>query len=326
MAPVDRFGALTSFAKVVELGSFARAAERLSVSTSAVSRQVAELEAHLDVRLLNRTTRRLSLTEAGQAFYERCVQLLADLEETEAAVRSVAVEPKGTLRITCGVTFGEHYLSSAVAEFAERHPRVSFDLDLSDRAVDLVEEGFDLAIRIGPIGHQALVSRRIGTTQFVCCASPSYLARHPAPATPDDLERHECLAYTYAAVTSAWTFESRDGTRHTPRIVPRHRTNNGRMLAELAAAGLGIVLEPDFIVAPEVRAGRLQRLLPDYLPPRSSIAAVYPSRRHLSAKLRTFVDFLAARYAERQAWALADDFGNSAGGHARAGGAWSWSP
>ena len=301
---MDRFNALATFVKVVEQGSFARAADRLSVSTSAVSRQVAELEAHLDVRLLNRTTRRLSLTEAGQAFYERCVQLLADLEETESSVRSTAVEPKGTLRVTCGVTFGERYLAPAIAEFAGLHPQVSFDVDLSDRVVDLVEEGFDLAIRIGPVGNQALVSRRIGSTQFVCCASPAYLARHHAPVTPADLEQHACLGYTYAAVTSAWTFESLDGTHHTPRIVPRHRLNNGRMLAELAAAGLGIVLEPDFIVAPEVRSGRLQRLLTDYQPPRSPIAAVYPSRRHLSAKVRSFVDFLTARHARNQDWVL----------------------
>jgi DNA-binding transcriptional LysR family regulator len=214
------------------------------------------------------------------------------------------VEPKGTLRVTCGVTFGERYLAPAIAEFAGLHPQVSFDVDLSDRVVDLVEEGFDLAIRIGPVGNQALVSRRIGTTQFVCCASPAYLARHPAPMTPADLEQHACLGYTYAAVTSAWTFESSDGTRHTPRITPRHRLNNGRMLAELAAAGLGIVLEPDFIVAPEVRSGRLQRLLTDYQPPRSPIAAVYPSRRHLSAKVRSFVNFLAARYAQNQDWVL----------------------
>jgi DNA-binding transcriptional LysR family regulator len=245
---------MTAFAKVVELGSFARAADRLSVSTSAVSRQVADLEAHLDVRLLNRTTRRLSLTEAGQAFYERCIQLLSDLEEAESSLRSAAVEPKGTLRVTCGVTFGERYLAPAIAEFAARHAQVSFDLDLSDRAVDLVEEGFDLAIRIGAVGHQALVSRRIGTTQFVCCASPAYLARHPAPVTPADLEQHACLGYTYAAMTSAWTFEAHDGTRYTPRITPSHKTNNGRMLAELAIAGLGIVLEPDFICLPESTA------------------------------------------------------------------------
>jgi DNA-binding transcriptional LysR family regulator len=301
---VDRFNALATFAKVVELGSFARAAERLSVSTSAVSRQVAELEAHLDARLLNRTTRRLSLTEAGQAFYERCVQLLADLEETEASVRSAAAVPKGTLRITCGVTFGVRYLAPAIAEFAARHPQVIFDVDLSDRAVDLVEEGFDLAVRIGAIGHQALVSRRIGTTQLVCCASPEYLQRRDAPVTPDDLARHDCLAYLHAATTSTWSFEAPDGRRSSPQIAFRHRTNNGRMLVALAVAGMGIVLEPDFILAPEVRSGRLVPLLPGYAPPSSSIAAVYPSRRHLSAKVRSFVDFLAQRCAGGQEWTL----------------------
>ena len=303
---MDRFSALATFAKVVELGSFARAAERLSLSTSAVSRQVAELEAHLEVRLLNRTTRRLSLTEAGQGFYERCVQLLADLEETESSVRSASIEPRGTLRITCGVSFGERHLAPAVTDFAALHPQVSFDLDLSDRAVDLVEEGFDLAIRIGPPGPQALVSRRIGTTQLVCCAAPAYLARHPPPQTPADLERHDCLAYAYSTLAAAWSFETPDGERHTPRVIPRHRANNGRMLAELAAAGPAVLLEPDFIVAPEVRAGRLVRLLPGYLPPRSPIAAVYPSRRHLSAKVRGFVDYLAERCARRQEWSLAD--------------------
>jgi DNA-binding transcriptional LysR family regulator len=301
---MDRFQAFNAFAKVVELGSFAAAADRLAVSTSAVSRQVAELEAHLEVRLLNRTTRRLSLTEAGQAFYERCVQLLADLEETEAAVRSEAVLPKGTLRITCGVTFGERHLAPAVAEFAGRHPQVAFGIDLSDRAVDLVEEGFDLAIRIGPVGAQALVARRIADTQLVCCAAPAYLASRPPLLTPDDLQQHACFAYTYAAMASAWTFEARDGTRHTPRISFRHRANNGRMLAAMAVAGVGIALEPDFIVADEVRAGRLVRVLPDYQPPRSPISAVYPSRRHLSAKVRSFVDFLAERYAGAKAWSL----------------------
>jgi len=306
---VDRLTALATFAKVVEQGSFARAAERLGLSTSAASRQVADLEAYLDARLLNRTTRRISLTEAGQSFYERCVQLLADLEETEAAVRSTTVEPRGTLRVTCGVSFGERHLAPAVAEFAARHEGLNFDLDLSDRSVDLVEEGFDLAIRIGASRQQALVSRRIGTTQLVCCASPAYLARQPAPLTPADLERHDCLAYAYASLASAWTFESGDGERHVPSIVPRHRANNGRMLAGLAAAGLGVVLEPDFIVAPEVHAGRLVRLLPGFQPPRSPIAAVYPSRRHLSAKVRSFVDYLAKRFAIRQEWTLPDAAG-----------------
>lgn len=301
---MDRLAALQSFAKVVESGSFARAAERLSLSTSAVSRQVADLEAHLDVRLLNRTTRRLSLTEAGQSFYERCVQLLADLEEAEASVRPVTLEPKGTLRITCGVTFGERYLAPALAEFAALHPGVTFDLDLSDRAVDLVEEGFDLAIRIGAIGPQTLVSRRLGTTALVCCAAPAYLAERGTPRAPQDLAQHDCLAYTLASVPQTWTFTAPGGEKQVAQVTLRHRANSGRMLAAMAVAGMGIVLEPDFILAPDMCAGRLVRVLPDFEPPRSPVAAVYPSRRHLSAKVRSLVDFLAARYAAKPEWAL----------------------
>jgi len=302
---VDRFQAFSTYAKVVELGSFVRAAERLDVSTSAVSRQVADLEAHLEVRLLNRTTRRLSLTEAGQAFYERCVQLLADMEEAESSVRSTTAAPKGTLRLTCGVTFGIRYLAPAISDFHARYPEVVFDLDLSDRTVDLVEEGFDVAIRIGGSGSQALVSRRVGTTQRVCCAAPSYLERHPAPNSPEELVHHTCLTYTYVPAPDEWTFQARSGEKHMVRVATRHRANNGRLLAELAVAGLGVVYEPDFILAPEVRAGRLVRLLPEYEPLQSPVAAVYPSRRHLSAKVRAFVDFIASRFATRQEWSLA---------------------
>ena len=301
---MDRFLAVQTFSRVVELGSFARAAERLGLSTSAVSRQVADLEAHLDARLLNRTTRRISLTEAGQAFYERSVQLLADLEEAESSVRAAALVPRGHLKLTCGVTFGIRYLAPAVAEFAERHPQLVFDLDLSDRAVDLVDEGFDLAIRIGPIGQQGLVSRRLGWTRTVCCASPAYLARSGAPERPEDLARHECLTYTHVPVPNTWRFESPAGDSHALRITPRHRANNGRMLVELAVRGLGVVVEPDFIVAPEVRAGRLVRLLPGFELPRVPISAVYPSRRHLSAKVRAFVDFLAERFSRAPDWSL----------------------
>jgi DNA-binding transcriptional LysR family regulator len=301
---VDQLQAMRAFVKVVELGSFARAADRLSVSTSAVSRQVSELEAHLDARLLNRTTRRLSLTEAGQSFHEQTVQLLADLDEAESSVRAATVVPRGTLRVTCGVTFGTRYLAPAIAEFAARHPDLVFDVELSDRFVDLVDEGFDLALRIGTAGQQGLVSRRLGWTELVCCAAPAYLAERPPPVTPADLEQHACLTYTQVPVPNAWTFESANGERHTVRITPRHRANNGRMLVALALAGLGVTFEPDFIVATEIRAGRLQRLLPDYTPVRSPIAAVYPSRRHLSAKVRAFVDFLADRYARTPEWSL----------------------
>jgi DNA-binding transcriptional LysR family regulator len=237
------------------------------------------------------------------------VQLLSDLEDAEASVRVSSAEPRGTLRLTCGVSFGMRYLAPALAEFSALHSSLVLDLDLSDRVVDLVEDGFDLAIRIGHVGSQGMVSKRLGWTQIVCCASPAYLERHREPIrTPADLARHDCLSYTNVGMPNTWAFESKDGgeSRVTVRIPPRHRANNGQVLASLAVQGMGVVYEPDFIVAHEIRAGQLVPLLSDYRPPRSPIAAVYPSRRHLSAKVRSFVDFLAERYQRRHEWSLDD--------------------
>jgi DNA-binding transcriptional LysR family regulator len=299
---MDRFQALTVFAKVVEQGSFARAADRLQMSTSAVSRHVGELESHLATRLLNRTTRRLSLTETGQAFYERCVQLLADLDEAEQAVTAAAVVPSGTLRLTCAITFGVRHLAPAIAAFAAAHPQLRFDVELSDRAVDIVDEGLDLALRIGAIGSQALIGRRIGTMDLLTCAAPAYLARHGTPAVPADLARHACLTYEYAPYGNVWRFVDAGGGEHSVKIAGPAHSNNGEMLVALAVAGVGITREPDFIVAPEIRAGRLVPVLAGYTVPASPIYAVYPSRRHLSAKVRAFVDFLGERFAGTPEW------------------------
>jgi DNA-binding transcriptional LysR family regulator len=293
---MDRFQAIAVFAKVVEQGHLSRAAERLGLSTSAVSRHVADLEAHLGVRLLNRTTRRLSLTEAGQAFYERSVQLLADLEEAEATVSSGAVTPRGTLKLTCSITFGIRRLAPAIAAFASRHPEVRFEIELSDRQVDIVDEGIDLAVRIGDVGPQTLIGRRIGSMQLVCCAAPSYLAVHGTPTTPAELARHACLTYAYSATGNAWRFVDAEHGEHVVRVQGGVHANNGQMIAVLAAAGMGVALEPDFIVAPELASGALVAILPGFAPPASGIYAVYPSRRHLSAKVRAFVDFLGERF------------------------------
>ena len=299
---MDRFDAIRAFAQVVESGSFAKAAERLSMSTSAASRHVADLEAHLQTRLLNRTTRRVSLTESGRAFYERSVQLLADLEEAEQEASSAAVVPRGTIRLTTSVNFGVRHVAPAIAEFLGAHPEVRFDVSLSDRIVDLVEEGFDLAIRIGPPGADNLVARKLGETRLVPCASPEYLARRGAPRTPQELERHDCFTYEYVNPRNQWRFRDRAGNEHAVRIAGSLHSNNGDLLAEVAALGAGIVFEPAFIVGPEVRAGRLVPLLQEYVPPPLPIYALYPSRKHLSAKVRRFVDFLLARYADAQDW------------------------
>jgi DNA-binding transcriptional LysR family regulator len=302
---MDRLGAIQVFAQVVESGSFARAADRLSLSTSAASRHVAELESHLQTRLLNRTTRRVSLTESGRAFYERSVQLLADLAEAEQEASSAAVVPRGTIRLTTSVNFGVRHVAPAIAEFLARHPEVRFDVSLADRVVDLVEEGFDLAIRIGPPGAENLVARKLGETRLVPCASPQYLAQHGTPKTPEELARHNCFTYEYVSTRHVWRFRDRAGTEHAVRVAGSLHSNNGDLLAEAAAQGAGIVFEPAFIVGPEVRAGRLVPLLQDYVTPPVPIYALYPSRKHLSAKVRRFVDFLAERFSQAQDWSTA---------------------
>jgi DNA-binding transcriptional LysR family regulator len=300
---MDRFQAIAAFAKVVETGSFARAAERLDLSVSAVSRQVAELEAYLDARLLNRTTRRLSLTESGRVFHERCVQLLADLEEAEQSAHAGTVKPRGTLRVTCAVTFGERHLAPAISELATRYPELQLDVDLSDRVVDLVDEGFDAAVRIGQTGGQNLVARKVGVTRLVCCAAPGYVRRRGEPKEPEDLAQHSCLSYEYAPQRNVWPFRDRAGRDRSVRITGTVHANSGRFLAALAVQGMGITYEPDFIVGPEMREGRLVRLLDGFEAPPGNIYVAYPSRRHLSAKVRAFCEFLAERFA-RAEWAI----------------------
>jgi len=302
---VDRLAAIQVFAQVVESGSFAKAAERLGVSTSAASRQIAELEGHLQTRLLNRTTRRVSLTESGRAFYERSVQLLADLEEAEQEAAQAAVVPRGTIRLTTSVNFGVRHVAPAIAEFLARYPDVRFDVSLADRMVDLVEEGFDLAIRIGEPGGENLVARKLGETRLVPCASPGYLAEHGAPTTPEELAQHNCLTYEYVSPRKVWRFRDKAGAERHVRVSGALHSNNGDILAEAAARGAGIVFEPAFIVGPDVRAGRLVPLLQDFVPAPLPIYALYPSRKHLSAKVRRFVEFLVERFAHAQDWSAA---------------------
>ena len=299
---MDRLGAIQVFAQVVESGSFAKAADRLGLSTSAASRQVADLESHLQTRLLNRTTRRVSLTESGQQFYERAVQLMTDLAEAEQEASSAAVVPRGTIRLTTSVNFGVRHVAPAIAEFLERYPDVRFDVSLSDRVVDLVEEGLDLAIRIGAPVADNLVARKLGETRMVPCASPGYLAKHAAPKTPEDLAHHNCFTYEYVSPRHVWRFRDRSGAEHAVRVAGRLHSNNGDLLAEVAARDGGIVFEPAFIVGPEVRAGRLVPLLQDFVPPPVPIYALYPSRKHLSAKVRRFVEFLIERFSSAQDW------------------------
>lgn len=300
---MDRFQAIEAFVKVVEVGSFAGAAQRLGVSVSSVSRLVADLEAHLGTRLLNRTTRRLSLTESGRRFHEHGVQLLADLDEAEASASAETVVPQGTLRITCGTGFGNAHLAGAVAAFMVRYPQVRVDVALSDRMSDLVDEGFDAAVRIGGSPASNLVGRRIGSTTLVCCAAPSYLDRHAEPETPEDLVHHPCLLYQYASQRDQWTFTGPGGEVHRVRVSGPVQADNGNFLVAMACEGAGITCEPDFVVGPAVRAGRLVPILRAYAPPTTPIHVMYPSRRHLSAKVRAFSQFIAERFTVSE-WTL----------------------
>lgn len=295
---MDKFEAMRVFCSVIEAGGFAPAADRMGLSTSAVSRHVAQLEAHLNVRLLNRTTRRMSPTDEGFAYFERCTQLLADLEETEASVSGEARQPRGRLRLTAPIALATLRLAPAFAAFSRQYPDITLDILLSDNVADFAEEGLDLAIRVGRVGSENLVARHIGDTVLLVAAAPDYLARAGTPLSPDDLAHHHCLTYTYSSIGNQWSFEDKAGKPITTRIGGPINANNGMLLAEIAAAGVGIALGPCFILQPLIDSGRLQRVLPDWGTPRLPIHAVYPTRRHLSAKVQAMTGFLTDWFAK----------------------------
>jgi DNA-binding transcriptional LysR family regulator len=296
---VDRIAGIQAFVRVVEAGSFARAAQRLRSSTSSISRQIAGLEQHLGARLLNRTTRKLSLTEGGQAFYERSVQLLAELEEAEQLAGATAATPRGTIRLTCPRNLATRQVAPMIARFAVRHPNVRFDVTVSDSLVDLVEEGFDLAIRMGRVGAEGLVARRLGQVKMMLAASPSYLRANRAPRVPSDLAAHRALTYAYAATPHLWRLVG-DGTEHEVRVTGPLIGNSDELLIASAAAGLGLVMAPQFMLERDLANGSLVRVLPDYEGPLLDTWAVYPSRRHLSAKVRLFVDHLVESFSREE--------------------------
>ncbi len=230
-AYVQVLAAMRAYVQVVEAGSFVRAAEKLGASTSSTSRLIAELEAHLGARLLNRTTRKLSLTETGQAYYERCVQLLADIEEAEAAAGAAAAVPTGRLKLTCPYNLLAQPIGPALAEFNRRHPKVSFDVTVADRVIDLVDEGFDLAVRIGAPGGEQLVARRLGSTQLVACAAPAYLERNGTPRAPADIAAHRVLTYAYVSSPFQWRLVDGDGRTYEVRVAGPLHANSGELLA-----------------------------------------------------------------------------------------------
>lgn len=296
---MDTLDSMRIFAAVAEAGSFVGAAARLELSPAAVSKAVAALEAHLATRLIQRTTRRMSLTEAGSAYLERASAILADIDSLEASVGALSAEPRGTLKINAPVSFGLRYLGPALAQFMRRYPRVTVDVTLGDRFVDLVDEGFDMALRITRKLDTQLVARPLASSRIVVCAAPAYLARHGTPRHPRDLARHRILFYTYGI--GEWQLSGPGGT-HAVRIDGAARANNGDLIEALAVAGEGICVSPMFIAADDLRAGRLVRILPRHEAPRVGIYAVYPHRQYLSAKVRAWVDFLVETFGGQPPW------------------------
>lgn len=299
---MHRFEDLQAFVAVVEAGSFTAAADRLETAKSAVSRRVASLEARLGAQLLRRTTRRLSLTDTGSGFYERAVRILADLDEAESAVAQQQGELRGRLRVALPLSFGLRHMSGPIAEFHERHPQLEFDLDLNDRRIDLIEEGVDLAVRIGRLRDSTLMARRLFDARTVICGSPGYLEAHGTPSNPSELADHDCLVYGNLPDPRRWVWRDEDGERHGIDIRPRHTVNSGDFLCALAAAGLGLVIQPTFIAHESIRRGDLEPVLTEHQWPVTPAYAVYPPTRHLSYRVRAFIDYLVERFSGTPYW------------------------
>ncbi len=299
---MDKFEDLQAFVAVVEAGSFTAAADRLNTAKSAISRRVSALEERLGVQLLRRTTRVLNLTETGSSFYEHSARILADLEEAEAAVQQEHGELRGRLRLALPLSFGVRHMCKPIAAFSKLHPKVEFDLDLNDRRVDLIEEGADVALRIGRLTDSSLIARRLFDARTVVCASPHYLSVHGEPQSPADLHDHNCLVYSNLPEPDKWVYLDQQGNRQAVTVIPAMAASSGDFLTNAAAHGMGLVIQPTFIASESIRRGVLVPILTSYEWPTSPAYAVYPPTRHLSYRVRAFIDFLAERFSGTPQW------------------------
>lgn len=293
---------IKSFVALVESGSISKAAERMDIAVSAVSRRLKELESGLGVQLVQRTTRRMHITEAGEKFYRRCGRLLDDLEEAKHEASNTATALSGTLRIATPLSFGVAHLSPAVAAFMHLHPQIKIELDMSDRRIDLVEEGLDLAIRIGTLEDSSLMARKLASVRHVVCASPDFLNRHGIPSTPQDLSALPALCYGNLSQPDTWHYHDKDSKPGQVKVPMRMRANNGDALVEAAIAGLGVLCEPSFIVHGSVERGVLKPLLTDYQWNPMGIFAVYPQTKHMPTRVRAFIDFLVSSFGDTPYW------------------------
>lgn len=296
---MDKFAEYEALVSVVEHGSFSAAAEHLGIAKSLISRRVSLLEKRLGDRLLHRTTRALHLSDSGREFYQRARQILSDLNETEEAIGEQAGRLAGPIRLAAPMSFGIKHLAPALNAFLQHHPHIEFDLDLNDREVQLVEEGFDMALRIGELPDSSLIARPLATIHHITCASPDYLKQYGEPASPNELRQHAGLQYAHVPPRRQWRFGD---TVAVPRIVAR--CNNGETLAEMAVAGHGIVASPSFILGDYCRSGQLQQILTDFPRTATQLHAIFPPGRLLPRRVRELGDFLSQCFAPPSAWDL----------------------
>lgn len=287
---MDAFGAIPVFVAVVENGGFSPAARVLGVSKAAVSKRISLLEKHLGVQLLHRTTRKLSLTEAGERYFEHAVQAQAAARDAEDAVTQLQGQPQGRLRINVPMSFGRLHVAPLIPEYLKRYPGVRVDMVMDDKAVNLVEEGFDVAIRAGDLPDSTLIARKLTPAHSVICASPDYLKRHGRPASPAELIGHNCVLYSYSSEASEWTLIDENGPE-TVVVSGNYQVNNSEALREALVRGVGIGRLPTFVAGPDLKAGRLINLFESYRMPYKTIYAVFPERQYMPAKVRAFLDF-----------------------------------
>lgn len=302
---MDRLQSMRVFAKVVEQGGFARAGMAMDISNAVITRHVADLESHLGTRLLNRTTRKLSLTETGQAYLERVRQILQEIDDAEAIASSQSQKPTGTLRIYSQPAFGQFQLAPLLPLYAQNYPDVLLDVMLTDRNIDLVEEGIDVGIFLGNSDKfdASMITRQLGVAEALVCASPAYLKRYGTPKLPHEISKHKCLNFSVDWLRHSWPMRGPNGTINIP-VSNTMLSNNGDLLRQCAAAGMGVVSGPSYALRSDLESKRLVRLFPEYCLGQMPVAIVYPSRRLLAAKVRSFVDFMIAKFPhpEKDPW------------------------
>lgn len=297
---MDRLFSMTVFVKAVELGSFSAAADALQMSPQLVGKNVRMLEQHLGVRLLNRTTRSQHLTEIGATFYERARNILAEMEIAEGLAAQTRVVPRGKLRVNASVTFGVHALTSRIAEYMQLFPEVSVELSLSNRYIDLVDDGFDAVFRIGELSDSGLIARQLRPYRLILCASPRYVETHEPIMTPEDLTHHECLGFLHTELRTTWTFDGPEGHKSV-QVKGRLMSDSGEAIVAAGLCGRGVMLQPEELVTPYLISGQLVEIMPEYQAPKRPMHLVHAPDRRMTPKLRSFVDFIVANFGMNQA-------------------------